>query len=124
MTFSFDSSTDEGKMRSLIDDKVSATAIFTDEELTNILDLNAGDVWLATADCCRALAAKYAKEAFVLGLGKNDIFLDRKGKSDYYLKLAQTYSNRSNSDIVEYWDSFNIGISSNGVDNSEYLGDD
>lgn len=123
MAFTHDPNTDEGKMRSLCNDTDSTNFVFSDAELTNILDLNSSDVWLATADCCRALAAKYAKEAFILGLGKQDIYLDRKGKADYYLKLAQTYSNRSSSDVVEYMDHYNINVSAIGNDESEYIGD-
>ena len=123
MSFSFDPAQDEGLLRSLIDDKVQATAVFTDEELTAILDQNSSDVWAAAADCCRSLSAKYSKEAFVLGLGKNDIYLDRREKAKYYLQLATTYSSRSNTDIVEYTDHYNVNISLIGNDESEYIGD-
>lgn len=123
MSFSHDSSTDEGLLRSLINDTDSADYVFEDAELTNILDLNSSDVWAAAADCCRSLSAKYSKEAFVLGLGKNDIYLDRREKAKYYLQLAATYSNRSNTDVVEYVDHFNVNISAIGNDESEYIGD-
>jgi len=124
MTFTFDSNTNEGRLRTLIDDKDSTSYIFSDEELTNILTVNDDDIWNSAADLSRSLAAKYAKEAFVLGLGKNDIYLDRKAKADYYLKLASTYSSRSGADLVEYWDHYNTETSAYGIDESEYNGDD
>ena len=76
--------------------------VFEDDYLTNILDLNSDDLWRAAADCCRALAAKYAKEATDLTLGKGDIKIDRKKKASYYLSLAKTYDNRSGSDTYRF----------------------
>ena len=124
MAFTLDSSSDEGKLRVLLNDTDSTDYIFEDDYLTSILDLNSDDIWRAAGDLCRALAAKYAKEAFDLGLGKGDIHLDRRKKAEYYLQLSKTYDSRSDSDMVEYWDSFNINTSSLGTDDSEYIGDD
>lgn len=124
MAFTLDSSTDEGKLRVLISDMDSTGYIFEDAYLTNLLDLNSDDVWKTAADLCRSLAARYAKEAFDLGLGKGDIKLDRRKKAEYYIQLANNYDNRSDSDVVEYWDSYNYNITNTGVDTSEYIGDD
>lgn len=124
MAFSLDTSTDEGKVRILIDDKDSTDYEYEDDEITNILDLNSDDVWRTAADFCRSLAAKYAPEAFVLGLGKQDIWLDRKKKSEHYLALAKMYDQRSGSEVVEFWDSVNYNVSGIGTDTSEYIGDD
>ena len=123
MTFTHDNSTDEGVLRTLLDDTDSTNYIFEDADLTAILDLNSDDIWSAAADGCRRLAAKYAKEAFDLGLGKGDIKLDRRKKAQYYLDLAKGYDQRSGGDAVEYMDSFNISIDKFGRDQSEYIGD-
>lgn len=130
MAYTHDSSTSEGLLRSLIDDTSTAGTpvvgtdyVFEDAELTNILDLNSDDLWRAAADCCRRLAAKYAKEAIDLGLGRGDIKLDRKKKAAYYLDLAKNFDNRSGGNVTEYIDSFNIDIDVSGRDDSEYIGD-
>ena len=131
MTYSQDSSSDEGKLRLLIDDistagtpVVGTDYYFEDDDLTNILDMNGSDIWAAAADCCRRFAAKFAKEAFDLGLGKGDIKLDRRKKAEYYLTLAKDYDGRSGSDVVEFVDSYAYGIDRAGVDHSEYIGND
>lgn len=123
MSFSHDPSTDEGLLRSLIDDTDSTDYVFEDNELTNILSLNSSDVWAAAADCSRRLAAKYAKEAENIKLGKGDIEIKR-SKAKYYMQLAGNFQSRSASDVVEYIDSFNIEVNPYGIDNSEYVGDD
>jgi hypothetical protein len=124
MAYTLDSSTSEGQVRILVGDTDSTSYVFEDDYLTNLLDLNSDDIWATAADCCRSLAAKYAKEAFVLGLGKQDIWLDRKKKSDYYIQLSKSFDVKSGGDVVEFFDSYNYNISGTGVDKSEYLGDE
>lgn len=124
MAFTHDRDTSAGLLRTLVDDVDSTSYVFEDADLTTILDQNSDDIWNSAADCCRALAAKYAKEAFVLGLGKRDIYLDRTKKAAYYTKLAQMYDSRSGSDVVEYIDSFNIHYDGTGGDDTEYIGVD
>jgi hypothetical protein len=61
MTFSYDLTTDVGKIRLLIPDRTTATAFFTDEELTAMLSLE-GDVRRAAA---LALETMASDEAYV-----------------------------------------------------------
>ncbi len=122
MTYSFDSSTDVGVLRTLLEDKEESTAEFSDEELESLLDLNGDDVWLAAADGARSLAAKFAKEAISIGLGREDIRIDKKKKAEYFLEMAKSFSARSGGDMNEYIDSFNIIVDSVGRDRSEYIG--
>lgn len=123
MTFTLDSSTDEGLLRVLIQDVDSTDYVFEDSYLTNILSLNSDDIWRAAADCCRSLSAKYAKDAYSISLGKGDISIDLKKKSEYFANLAKMYDSRSGSDVVEYWDAVNYNISGEGIDRTEYIGD-
>jgi len=122
MAFTHDASTSEGLLRTLVNDVTSTDYVFEDAELTAILDQNSDDLWASAADCCRSLAAKYAKEAIKLGLGKGDISLDKTKKAEYYMSLAKIFDSRSGIDAVEYVDSMNYDISSIGTDKSEYIG--
>lgn len=124
MTYSHDPSTDEGLLRTLVNDTDSTDYEFEDSELTAVLDVNDSDVWAAAADLCRSLAAKFAKEAISLELSRGDLRIDKKKKAAYFLDLAKLYASRSGSDVGEYIDSFNYQVSSGGFDTSEYIGDD
>ncbi len=131
MAYSLDTTTDEGVLRTLISDtseRVSPVKdtdyYFEDAQLTAVLDQNSDDLWAAAADCCRSLAAKFAAEAIKLGLGKRDIYIDKTAKSKFYIALAKDYWIRSGGDSVEFVDSFAYGVSSEGIDVSEYIGDD
>jgi hypothetical protein len=124
MTFSHDSSTDEGLLRTLIQDTDSTDYVFEDDELTNVLDQNEGDIWSAAADLCRSLAAKYAKSSIFLNLGKYDLVVDSRKKVDYYTILAAKYEKKAGTSVVEYMDSAAYGVGSMGEDTTEYIGDE
>jgi len=130
MAYTNDPSTSEGQLRVLVfDTTTSVTPIqgvdyqYSDAELTSILDLNSDDLWLAAADLCRSLAAKFSAAAIELGLGKGDIKIDNTERAKGYLALAKGYSARSGADVVEFFDSAAYGITSTGIDTSEYVGD-
>ena len=123
MSFTHDSTTDEGMLRTLISDTDSTDYNFEDAELTATLDLNSDDLWRTAADLARSLAAKYAKAVQKLGLGKKDIDIDNSKRSQYYLDLANTFDKRSGGDLIEYMDSANIVFDPYGNDRSEYVGD-
>ncbi len=125
MSFTFDPTTDIGVLRVLLEDTTetsSVSAAFSDESLTALLDLNSDDIWFAAADGARALAAKFAKEAISIGLGREDIRIDKKKKAEYFLELAKSFHVRSGGDVAEYVDSFNIIVDTVGRDRSEYIG--
>lgn len=56
MAFTYDPSTDLGKVRLLARDTVQASALFTDAEIQALLDLQSGNVKLAGADALDAVA--------------------------------------------------------------------
>lgn len=124
MAFTHDLNTDEGTLRTLLGDTNSADYVFSDAELTALLDLNSDDLWRAAADGCRSLAAKYTKEALDIGLGKGDIRVDKTKRAKYYAELASTYDQKSGADVTEYADSANIGVNVYGNDAGEYIGDE
>ncbi len=57
MSFTYDTSTDVGKVRLLISDTVEATAHFSDEELETFLGMNDSSIYLAAASALEAWAA-------------------------------------------------------------------
>jgi hypothetical protein len=59
MTYSYDPTTDLGRMRRTIPDRVEATALFSDEELQSFLD-DEGDWRRATASALETIASDAA----------------------------------------------------------------
>jgi hypothetical protein len=56
MTFTYDTTTDIGKVRLTLPDKVQTEALFTDEEIQVFLDIEGGDWRLATAFALETMA--------------------------------------------------------------------
>jgi hypothetical protein len=56
MTFSYDLTTNVGKVRLNIPDTAAADAIFTDEEIQAFLDQEMSNIFFASADACDVLA--------------------------------------------------------------------
>ena len=130
LAYTLSPTTDEGALRILISDTTEVGSptkgtdyYFSDADLTAILDLNGSNLWDSAADACRSLAARFAKEAIILGLGKQDIYIDKKKKSEYYLGLAKSFAVRSGSDVSEFVDNFSYSIDEAGNDQSEYIDD-
>lgn len=63
MSFTYDTDTNVGKVRLLIDDKVEATAHFTDEEIETFLSLASDSVLIAAALALEAWAADLSESA-------------------------------------------------------------
>jgi len=125
MAFTLDPTTDRGKVRLLVFDTDSTSYIFEDTEIDAFLEQNSDSVWLAAADGCRSLVAKYAVTGFILKI-PGAIELDKKAIPSYFLKLAVSYEQRSTGSIDsvrEYIDSYTIEYDQIGEDISEYVGD-
>ena len=131
MSYTNDSASAEGVVRTLIYDTTSATTpvlgtdyYFEDAEITAIISQNSADLWAAASDLCRSLAAKFAAESIDLGLGKGDLKIDLTKKADHYFKLASSYGAKSTGgSLEEFIDSVNAGVDEFGYDVSEYVGD-
>lgn len=63
MSFTYDPSTDAGRVRLMIADTVDAGHTFEDNEIAAFLDINDGSVRFAAADALDSLAANYARLA-------------------------------------------------------------
>ena len=70
MSFSYDTSTNVGKVRLWIQDTVSSGAAFTDEEINVILSSNGNDIKLSAAQLLIILASSKAKLAKRKSAGK------------------------------------------------------
>lgn len=60
MTFTYDPTTDIGRVRRRVPDKVSATALFTDEEIQSILNDEGSNWKRAAAQCLETIASQQA----------------------------------------------------------------
>ena len=60
MTFTYDLTTDRGKVRLYAQDTVSANAIFPDDEIDAFLLANSNDVYASAADALEIIAANQA----------------------------------------------------------------
>ena len=63
MSFTYVLGNNIGKVRNLIGDTVSASAILTDEEITAFLSLRSSDLYQTAATCLYRMAASKALEA-------------------------------------------------------------
>lgn len=125
MSFTYDASTDIGKVRTLIYDTSTSDYAFTDEAIQGILDLNSSSIWLTASDLCRSLAAKNAPDAFLVKIS-TALEVDKKKVAQMFLDLSDKYMTRANgsADMVwEYVDSFNLGTTLTGIDTTEYVED-
>jgi len=129
MSFSYDVSTDRGKVRLYVQDTTggsSGTSVFSDADIDAFLEINNDSVWLASADGCRARAAAAIPSAFDLEIGNGAIEIDKRKIAAYWIGLAEKYEARASSSadqIVEFIDSFDLRIDGIGIDRSEYVGD-
>lgn len=68
MTFTYDPTTNAGKVRMLIPDRVEADAIFSDEEINAYLEMNGDGVKYAAADALDTIASDQALTLKVITL--------------------------------------------------------
>lgn len=129
MAFTFNPSTDRGKVRLYIGDYTDGTLntdyFFSDASIDALLEQNSDDIWLAAADGCRVQAARNASNAFILDLA-DALKIDQREISKVWLTLAMKYEARASgsaSTIVEYQDSYAVAYDALGIDQSEYVGD-
>jgi len=128
MAFTYDPTTDRGKVRLAVFDTTggsSGTSIFSDADIDAFLEQNSDSIWLSAADACRSRAAKLIASSFDLEL-TGALKLDRRKQSEYWIKLASDYEERatgSSDTVKEYIDSVDYNIDIFGRDTSDYVGD-
>ena len=125
MSFTYDPTTDRGKVRLLLGDTDTATVahqIFSDAEIDAFLSIESSEVYAAAAAGCESLAAASTHSAIVIRAGRI-LHLDLGKVPEHYRALAETYRKRSVSGPSEEIDSMDYRVDRFGVDSSEYVGD-
>lgn len=128
MAFTYDPTTDRGKVRLLVYDTTSGssgTSIFSDADIDAFLEQNGNSIWYSAADAARSRAAKIIQSSFDLEL-TGALRLDRRKQAQYWIDLAMRYETRalnSPDGIKEFIDSYAYDIDILGRDTSDYVGD-
>ncbi len=129
MAFSFDPTSDRGKVRLYCHDTTDGTYgidfDFSDADVDAFLEQESDSVWYAAAAACRVLAVKATATAFMLKI-PGAIELDKKQIAKIYIALADKYEARAGGSadgIVEYVDSFDILYDILGREVGEFVGD-
>ena len=87
MSFTYDITTNVGKLRLIISDNNSDSYIFEDDELDFFLDRNDNNITRTAIEICRALAMKFMQESSAK-IRVDDIQIEEGNKHKYYTDLA------------------------------------
>jgi len=102
MAFTYDTTTNRGKVRLLCFDRVEASATYTDAEIDAFLSLANSDALLAASLACRDLAARGVRLASAVRVGSFSI---DGGSAESYGLLADKYESmayaRAGGDFVD-----------------------
>ena len=93
MSFTYNLTTEIGKVRLFTGDKDSASYAFEDEEIQKFLELTNHNVYLASADMLRALASSEAKLVKKYKIGTKSV--DKSGIIEALLKQAEALEERA-----------------------------
>ena len=93
MSFSFNTATNIGKVRVLINDKVETGAQLSDEDINVFLSLEANDIYSSAANCLKSIAASKALLAIRKKAGNYDE--DLKDIAKNCLAVAKTYEDKA-----------------------------
>lgn len=97
MVFSYDPTTDVGKVRMLIPDRVEEHAIFSDEEIEAYLSMNSSNVRRAAAEALETIASDEVMTLKVL----STLDLSTNGASTSDAILARAKILRSQADVSD-----------------------
>lgn len=127
MAFTYDPSTDRGKVRRNIGDKDTSNSdnqMFDDSEIDSFLDSANQDVQLATAYALRAMAADPSLRAIKYRMMSTDGFeIDKTQMAAELRESAKDWERRAEQGPVEEIDSQDYEVGLFGGDGSEYVGD-
>jgi hypothetical protein len=122
-TYNDSLSGDRDKVRLLIGDVTSATAIFNDAELDGILGLDS-NVFRAAAIALRARAATFIEKAIQFRVGADaggQFSVDRRGIIKEFERMILSYEARAQTPS-ESFDRFDFNVDIFGRDASHYQG--
>lgn len=125
MPFTYDATTNRGKVRLLLGDTDTTDAtkqIFDDAEIDAFLALEDNDIRRAVAAGCESLAASSARSA-VRYKAEKLFEIDRKDIPAYFSKLAAMHRKNSVDLPFEELDSFDYTVGGLGTQMGEFVGD-
>ncbi len=93
MSFSFDTTTNIGKVRTLINDKVAASAVLSDEEVNVYLSLEGNDIYRSAASALEAIIIN--KQLLSKLIAAGDYKEDNRNVAEKLMKIAQSYRQAS-----------------------------
>lgn len=93
MAFTYNLSTNVGKVRNLVHDVTESTAIFSDDEITSILNLHDGDIFMAASTACLKIAMSKALTAKMRRAG--DYWEDDREVMKHYREMSKVYREAS-----------------------------
>ena len=128
MSFSYDVAltTEKDRLRFLLSDRIEAKAVFSDEELGGILNLQ-GNVFLAAALLAynRATALASLGIQYNIGAGIRDsMMVDRRSVPKFWMDLSKKMEEMAitQDGNYEFWDRAVFEIAPDGRDWSDYQG--
>ena len=126
MAFTYDPTTDRGKVRLLIYDNTDGTYkedyFFSDADIDALLEINGDSVWYSASEACRIMAVNATSTNYLFKI-PGAIELDKRKIAESYTNLADKYESRTgggSENIIEFVDSFAIDYDLLGNDQSEY----
>ena len=93
MSFTFDTTTNIGKVRTLINDKTASTAVLTDEEINVYLSLEGNDIYGSSASALEAIIIN--KQLLSKLIAAGDYKEDNRNVADKLGKTAERYRKAS-----------------------------
>lgn len=126
MAFTFDPTSDRGKVRLLVADTDQATPanqIFEDAEIDAFLSLASDEVFEAAALACESVAASTSRSAIAWrALGQHRI--DKRDVPEHYRELAKQYRESARSQPAEEIDAMQYTVDAFGDQIGEFVGDE
>lgn len=124
MSFSFDPTTDRGKVRLLCSDTNATYEIFSDASIDAFLSVAESNVLAAASLACYAIAADAGKSAISYNILNSNITIDRKQVPQYFRDLGDKYEARSKEQAGFSLDEWPLHIEPfSGVDRSAFSED-
>lgn len=117
MAWTYDTSlaADKDTIRLYVGDTISSIPLLSDEEIVATLTLNADNLFATAEQLCRALSARFGREAEL----ETDVVKDRKSKqAEHFLKLAEKYAEEQGG-LVEF--AFTGGVDSTGAETEPFF---
>jgi len=95
MSFTFDTTTNIGKVRTLINDTIEASAVLSDEEINVFLGLESNDIYMSAASALESIIIN--KQLLSKLIAAGDYKEDNRNVADKLGKIAERYRQAAKS---------------------------